>query len=175
MAIYEFNGKRPTIGETSYIHETAQVIGDVVIGEECFIAPGAVLRGDFGAIRVGDRCSVQESCAMHSQPHATCVLGNDVTVGHGAVVHGATVGNGAVIGINATVADHARVGDDAIVAEGSVVRTGQEIPEGVLAAGVPAQVKGPLNDQQKLIKSGGAKAYAELARLYRETAKKISD
>ncbi|HOX27774.1 MAG TPA: gamma carbonic anhydrase family protein [bacterium] len=175
MSIYEINGKSPKIGETTYIHETAQIIGDVIIGEECFIGAGAVLRGDFGSIRVGDRCSVQESCTLHCRPGEKCVVGNDVTVGHGAVLHGCTVKDRTVIGMHAVVSDYATVGEDCIVGESSLVKSKQEIPAMSLAVGVPAVVKGALKDNQVAFKNAGQKAYVGLTKLYKTSAKKISD
>lgn len=173
MSLYEFNGKRPKIGTGTWVHETAQIIGDVEIGEECFIAAGAVLRGDFGRIRIGDRSSVQESCALHTMPQQECRVGNDCTVGHGAILHGCVVGDRSVVGMNATVADRAMIGKDCIIAENSMVRAGANIPDRSMAAGSPAQVKKQLSDQQILMKNAGAQSYVELTRLYVKTAKKI--
>lgn len=173
MSLYEFNGKRPKIASGTWVHETAQIIGDVEIGGECYIAAGAVLRGDFGRIRVGSRSSVQESCALHTMPQQECRVGDDCTVGHGAILHGCTVGNRSVVGMNATVADRAVIGEDCIIAENSMVRAGTNIPDKSLAAGSPAEVKKQLSEQQIAMKNAGAKSYAELTRLYIETAKKI--
>ena len=162
------------MGANTWVHETAQIIGDVEIGEECFIAAGAVLRGDFGRIRIGDRTSVQESCALHTMPQQECRVGSDCTIGHGAVLHGCTIHDRSVVGMNATVVDRAVVGEDCIVAENSMVRAGTQIPPGSLAAGSPAEVKKQLSDQQKLLKDAGTLSYVELTRLYLKTAKKIS-
>jgi phenylacetic acid degradation protein len=175
MSIYEFGGKTPKIGETTWVHETAQLIGDVVVGEGCFIGAGAVLRGDFGSIRVGDRSSVQESCTLHCRPGDKCSVGNDVTIGHGAVLHGCTVKDRSVVGMHATVSDYATVGEDCIIGEGSVVRSKQQIPDGSLAVGVPAEVRGPLTENQIDFKNLGAKAYNELTKRYFKEARKISD
>ncbi len=175
MSIYEFGGKTPKIGAGTWVHETSQIIGDVEIGEGCFIAAGAVLRGDFGSIRVGDRSSVQESCTLHCRPGDKCVVGNDVTVGHGAVLHGCTVKDRAVVGMHATVSDYAVVGEDTIIGEGSVVRSKQEVPPVSLAVGVPAEVKGPLKENQIAAKNFGAKMYNELTKRYFKEFRKISD
>ena len=175
MSIYEFGGKSPKIGAGTWVHETAQIIGDVEIGEGCFIGAGAVLRGDFGPIRVGDRSSVQENCVMHCRPGERCVVGSDATVGHGAVLHGCTVKDRAVVGMHATMSDYSVVGEDSIVGEGSVVRSKQEIPPVSLAVGVPAEVKGPLKENQIAFKNLGAKAYNELTKRYFKEARKISD
>ena len=93
MARYAFDGKRPRVGAGTYIHETAAIIGDVEIGEGCYIGPGAALRGDFGRIRVGSRSSIQESCTLHTTINVECIVGEDATIGHGAVLHGCIVGD----------------------------------------------------------------------------------
>ena len=173
MSLYEFNGKKPKVADNTWVHETAQIIGDVEIGEECYIAAGAVLRGDFGRIRIGARSSVQESCALHTMPQQECRVGSHCTVGHGAILHGCTVGDRSVVGMNATVVDGAVVGEDCIIAENSMVRAGTHIPDGSMAAGSPAQVKKQLSDQQKAMKNAGTQSYVELTRLYLKTAKKI--
>ena len=173
MTMYEFGGKRPTVGPDSWVHETAQLIGDVTVGAGCFIGPGAVLRGDFDAIRVGDRSSVQDNCVLHSRPMQSCVVGNDVTVGHAAVLHGCTIGDRSVIGMCAVVADATTIGADCIVAEGSLVRSRTEVPDGMLISGSPAEVKGPLKDQQRAYKDAGHAAYVELTRQYVAGCRKI--
>lgn len=175
MSIYEFKGRIPKVGKTTWAHETAQLIGDVVVGEGCFIGAGAVLRGDFGSIRVGDRTSVQECCVLHCRPEHRCGVGSDVTIGHGTVLHGCEIGDRTVIGMHGTVSDDAVVGQDCIVAEASFVRSGQQIPDGTVAAGNPAEIKGPIRDAQRMMKDAGAKAYSELAGVYLRESRKISD
>ena len=167
MSIYEFGGKTPKIGAGTWVHETSQIIGDVEIGEGCFIAAGAVLRGDFGSIRVGDRSSVQESCTLHCRPGDKCVVGNDVTVGHGAVLHACAVEDDAMIAMNATVLTGARVGRGAIVAAGAVVGEGVEIPAGAVAAGVPAKVRRETTDADRARLEHAWKAYAALRDLHK--------
>ncbi len=175
MAKYEFGGKRPAVGDGTWVHETAQLIGDVVVGSGCFIGAGAVLRGDFGSCRVGDRSSVQESCAMHSRPGEVCSVGSDSTIGHGAVLHGCKVGDRAVVGIHCVVADGAEVGNDCIIGENSLVKAGMKIPAGSLAAGSPAVVKGPLKESQIMMKNAGAALYSELAAKYIREARRLPD
>jgi carbonic anhydrase/acetyltransferase-like protein (isoleucine patch superfamily) len=173
MAYWEFNGKKPVAGKTSWIHETAQLIGDVIVGEQCFIGSGAVLRGDFGAIRVGNGSSIQESCALHCRPSAMCVVGNNVTVGHGSVLHGCEIKDRSVVGMGSVVSDGAVVGEDCIIREASFVKGNQTIPPGMLVSGNPAVVKGPLKDTQIMMKNAGYKGYMELAGMYLKTAKKM--
>ncbi|HOO57050.1 MAG TPA: gamma carbonic anhydrase family protein [bacterium] len=173
MAKYEFGDKKPEAGPGTWVHETAQLIGDVMIGKGCYIAAGAVLRGDFGSIRVGDRTSIQENCALHCRPGESCVVGSDVTVGHGAVLHGCRVEDRALIGIQATVSDGAVIGRDSIVAETSFVKAGTVIPERSLVSGNPAVIKGVLKDHQVMIKDAGAAAYAQLTEQYFKHARRI--
>ena len=173
MAFYEFDGKTPTVGEGCWVHETAELIGDVTVGDGCFVGPGAVLRGDFDAIRIGDRSSVQDNCVLHARPGLACVVGSDVTIGHAAVLHGCTVGDRAVVGMRAVVSDFASVGADSIVGEGSLVRSKTQIPDRSLATGSPAEVKGPLSDNQQAFKDAGHAAYTELTRQYVATCRKL--
>jgi carbonic anhydrase/acetyltransferase-like protein (isoleucine patch superfamily) len=122
MAIYEFEGKRPSIGAGSFVPETADVIGDVTIGEKCFIGVGARIRGDYGSIVIGNRTSVQENVVIHARDGDRSVVGDNVQLGHGCILHNCTVKDNAVIGVGAIISDYAVVGDWAIIGEGAVVR-----------------------------------------------------
>jgi carbonic anhydrase/acetyltransferase-like protein (isoleucine patch superfamily) len=161
MALYEFEGKRPEIGKTSFVPETADVIGDVVIGEGCFIGVGARIRGDYGSIRIGDRTSVQENVVIHARDGDQTVVGSNVQLGHGCILHNCTVKDNAVIGLGAILTDFSVVGDWAIVGEGAVVRG--EIPDGAIAVGVPAKVIGQVGEKQKAEWQYYKDKYAELA------------
>ena len=110
MAIYEFEGKKPRIGHGTYVAETAAIIGDVVIGSECYVAPGAVVKGDYGSICIGDGTSVQDNVVVHARPGEQTVIGDNVTLGHGCIVHNATIRDNAVIGMGAIVSDYTDVG-----------------------------------------------------------------
>ena len=103
MALYEFEGKRPVIGSGSYVSETADIIGDVTIGERCYIGPGARIKGDYGSVRIGNETSIQENCIIHARPDEACQIGNKVTVGHGAILHNCTVHDGSIIGMGSIV------------------------------------------------------------------------
>ncbi len=138
--IYEFEGKRPKIGKGSYVAESAVIIGDVNIGERCFIAPGAVLRGDYGSIVIGDGTAIEDNVVVHARPGETTVIGKRVTIGHGAIIHTPKIDDWAVIGMGAIVSDFAEVGRWAAVGEGAVVKNNQKIPEERIAVGVPAKV-----------------------------------
>lgn len=149
MAIYEFEGKRPIIGRGSYVSSSADVIGDVTIGERCLVAPGAIIKGDYGTIRVGDGTSIQENCVVHARPGEVTTIGNYVTVGHGAIVHTPTIDDYAVIGMGAIISDFAHIGVWGVVGEGCVVKSRQEIPDGKIAVGVPAKIIGDVDDRYK--------------------------
>jgi len=174
MACYEFDGKVPVIGEGSFVHENANVVGDVEIGVECFIGSGAVLRGDLGSIRVGNRSNIQDNCTLHVNPGMVCSVGDNCTVGHGAVLHGCTVESGALIGMNAVVSDGGVVGAGSVVAEGAVVRGRQVIPAGKVAAGVPAKIIGDVSGGHREIIEIGNKMYIALVKKYLSGSKRIS-
>ncbi len=161
MALYEFEGKRPVIDPTAFVPETADVIGDVVIGAACFIGVGARIRGDYGRVRIGDRTSVQENVVIHARENGETVVGSNVQLGHGCVLHNCTVKDNAVVGVGAILTDYSVVGNWAIVGEGAVVRGA--VPDGKIAVGVPAKVIGEVTDQQKAEWQYYKDKYAELA------------
>ncbi len=131
----------PKIHPSAFIAPGAMIIGDVTIGEESSVWFNCVLRGDLERIEVGARTNIQDGAVVHLDPGFPCLIGDDVTIGHGAIVHGCTVGDGAMISMGAIILTGAKIGERAIVAAGAVVREGQEIPPDTLAMGIPAQVK----------------------------------
>ena len=147
--LYSFEGKEPAIGKGSYVSESAVVIGDVHIGYRCFIAPGAVLRGDYGSIRIDDGTAVEDNVVIHARPGESTIIGKRVTIGHGAIIHTPTIEDNAVIGMGAIVSDFAHVGEWAAIGEGAVVRNRQEIPAESIAVGVPAEIIGKVNEAYK--------------------------
>ena len=161
MAVYEFEGKRPTIGKTSFVPDSADVIGDVVIGEGCFIGVGARIRGDYGRVRIGDRTSVQENVVIHARENGETLVGSNVQLGHGCLLHNCTVRDNAVIGIGAILTDFSVIGDWAIVGEGAVIRG--EVPDGKIAVGVPAKIIGDVTEKHKAEWQFYKDKYAELA------------
>jgi len=161
VALYEFEGKRPSIGADSFVPETADIIGDVTIGDRCFIGVGVRIRGDYGSIRIGNRTSVQENVVIHARDGDRTTVGDNVQLGHGSILHNCTVKDNAVVGVGAIITDYAVVGDWAIIGEGSVVRG--TIPDGVVAVGVPARVIGRVTDEQKREWLHYKGKYAELA------------
>jgi carbonic anhydrase/acetyltransferase-like protein (isoleucine patch superfamily) len=137
--IRELKGDIPKIGERAFLAETATIIGTVEIGDDCSIWYGAVLRGDVGAIRIGDRVNIQDNAVLHATNNISeCIIGNDVSIGHGANVHGCIIGNDVIIGMGAIVMDHTVVPDGTIIAAGAVVPANQVLEPGIYA-GVPAK------------------------------------
>ncbi len=166
--IYEFDGRKPVIGRDSYVGESALVIGDVRIGDNCYIGHGAILRGDYGTIIVGDGTAVEEGVIVHASPDFTCNIGEKVTIGHGAIIHSERIGDLAVIGMGAVLSIMAEVGERAIVAEGAVVKMRQKIPAGVVAAGNPAKVVRDIEDRDEKLWAWGKQLYIDLAKKYLE-------
>lgn len=164
--IYSFKGRKPVIGKNTYISEQAVVIGGVKIGDDCYIGPGAILRGDFGNIEIGAGTAVEEGVVIHSRLTSDCNIGNKVTIGHGAIVHSRFIEDMAVIGMGAIISWDVKVGAGAIIAEGSVVRINQVIPPAVVVGGNPAKVIRPLNDDDKKTGDYGKQVYIDLAHEY---------
>ncbi len=133
-------GFTPQIGDNTYLAENATIIGDVIIGKDCSIWYNAVLRGDVNSIRIGDRVNVQDGTVIHTlYQKSVSIIGNDVSIGHNVVIHGAEIKDGALIGMGAIVLDHAVVGEGAIIAAGAVVLSGTQVESGSIYAGVPAK------------------------------------
>lgn len=168
--IKEVRGFTPEIGENTYLAENATVIGDVVIGKDCSIWFNAVLRGDVNSIRIGDRVNIQDGSVLHTlYQKSTVEIGNDVSVGHNVVIHGAKIENGALIGMGSVVLDHAVIGEGAIVAAGSVVLSGTQVEPGSIYAGVPAKfVKKVDPEQSKEMNQKIAKNYLMYSGWFKE-------
>lgn len=168
--ILEFAGAAPRIHPTAWVAPTATIIGNVVIEAEASIWFGAVLRGDDPEreIRVGARTSVQDNCVVHVSAQGPTLIGEEVTIGHGAVLESCTIGRGALIGMNAVILQRATVGEEALIAAGAVVAAGASVPARHLAAGAPAVVKKELAGESLRWILGSAVHYVELARRYRE-------
>jgi len=152
------------------------VIGDVKIGDNCYIGHGAILRGDYGSIQIGNGTAVEEGVIVHAPPDDLCSIGNRVTIGHGAIIHSKWIGDHTVIGMGAILSIHAEIGEGSIIAEGCVVKFGQKIPGGVLAVGNPARVNRQISETEKqekekrLEESSGSPV--DTGQLYIELAKK---
>jgi carbonic anhydrase/acetyltransferase-like protein (isoleucine patch superfamily) len=169
--IVELDAVGPTIGEDVFLAPTAVLIGDVRVGEKCNIWFGTVLRGDVSHIEIGAGCSIQDTAVIHCASELPTVIGADVVIGHGAMLEGCTIEDGALIGMGAIVLQHARVGAGAMVAAGAVVSERTEIPPGVLAAGVPAQVKKELSGSALAWTGRAAQHYQELREHYLRTSR----
>jgi carbonic anhydrase/acetyltransferase-like protein (isoleucine patch superfamily) len=164
MSIYEFENKKPTIGKGTFIFKSADIIGDVIIGGNCYIGPGARIRGDYGSIRIGDNTAVEENAVIHARPDDITKIGNYVTIGHGSIVHNATIQNWVVIGMGAIVSDWAEIGEWAVVAEGAVVKNKQKIPNKAIAVGVPAKIVTEVSLEYMEQWTNYKKIYSDLAR-----------
>jgi carbonic anhydrase/acetyltransferase-like protein (isoleucine patch superfamily) len=169
--IVELDGVGPTIGEDVFLAPTAVLIGDVRVGERCNIWFGTVLRGDVSHIEIGAGCSIQDTAVIHCASDLPTVIGEQVVVGHGAMLEGCAIEDGALIGMGAIVLQHARVGAGAMVAAGAVVSERTEIPAGVLAAGVPAQIKKELSGSALTWTGRAAQHYQELREHYLRTSR----
>lgn len=164
--LYRFRNKQPEIGENAYVSEQAILIGDVKIGNDCYVGPGAIIRGDYGTIEVGAGTAVEEGVVIHAPPGGLCKIGRKVTLGHGAILHSNCIGDLAVIGMGAIISLESQVGVEAVVAEGSVVRTKQIVPPAVIVGGNPAKVIKPITDDNKKFFSEAKQSYIDLAHEY---------
>lgn len=153
----------PVVDPTAYVHPTAVLIGDVIVGPRCYVGPAASLRGDFGRITLRDGANVQDTCIIHGFPGTDTVIEPDGHIGHGAVIHGAHIGVNALVGMNAVVMDRSQIGESAIVAAMAFVREGTIIPPRSLAMGIPAHVVRPLTDEEIAWKRIGTREYQKLA------------
>ena len=169
MPVYSLEGITPVVHPDAFVHETAVLIGDVLIGADCYIGPHASLRGDFGRIIVKQGANLQDTCVMHSFPGKDCTVDTDGHIGHGAVLHGCYIGTKAMIGMNAVVMDDANIGDSSIVGAVAFVTAGFECPPRSLVVGVPAKIKRQLTDQEVEWKAHGTVQYQQLAQRCRTT------
>lgn len=160
--IYEFNGFRPVVHESSFIHPQACVTGNVIIGRNVYVGPGAALRGDWGAIIIEDGCNVQENCTLHMFPGVTVFLRENAHIGHGAIIHGATIGVNCLIGMNAVVMDNVLLEEECIVGALSFVRSGERFERRSLIAGNPAKKIKEVSDEMIAWKTEGTKLYQQL-------------
>ena len=159
---FSFDGFIPVVHESAFVHPNASVTGNVVIGREVYIGPGAAIRGDWGGIVIGDGCNVQENCTIHMFPGITVVLEPGAHIGHGAVVHGARIGANALIGMNAVVMDNAVIGAGCIVGALCFVPAGMQIPERKVVVGNPAKIVKDVSDEMLAWKTAGTALYQAL-------------
>ena len=164
MPCYAIEDLVPVVHPSSFVHPTAVLIGDVIVGENCYIGPNSALRGDFGRIIVEDGCNVQDTCVLHSFPNRDCVIESNGHIGHGAVLHGCRIGRNSLVGMNAVVMDNAVIGDESLVAATAFVKSAFECPPRSLVIGSPALVKRTLSDREVAWKSAATREYQALAR-----------
>jgi len=160
--IYEFKGYKPVIHPTAFIHPQAAVTGNVIIGRDVYIGPGAALRGDWGEIIIEDGCNVQENCTIHMFPGVTVRLMKGAHIGHGAVIHGSTIGKNVLVGINAVIMDNVIIGDNCIIGALCFVPEGMQIPERKVVVGNPAKIVKDVSNEMLKWKSQGTELYQRL-------------
>ena len=170
--IRSFNGKTPIIAESAFICETASIIGDVVIGEDCSVWPGAVIRGDFGKITIGNHTAVEDNVVLHAgsptQADQTLVIGENSHIGHGAVINCSRIGNHVLVGMNATLLHDTVIGDYCIIAAGALVKQGMLIPDKSFVVGVPAKISGEATPEQLWWVEQAPKEYLNLMKMYKK-------
>jgi carbonic anhydrase/acetyltransferase-like protein (isoleucine patch superfamily) len=160
--IYSFKNYIPVIHESSFIHPQAAVTGNVIIGRDCYIGPGAAIRGDWGQIIIEDGCNVQENCTVHMFPGVTVVLKAGAHIGHGAVIHGATIGKNCLVGMNAVIMDNVILGDECIVGALSFIKADEVFERRSLIVGNPAKKIKDVSDEMIAWKTEGTKLYQQL-------------
>ena len=171
MTLYEFEGKQPKIAKSAFLFPSAIVLGDVSIGENCFIAPNAVLRGDWGYIKIGNGSNIQDTCVIHSIPDEGTILGENCHVGHGAIVHQAELGKHVLVGKNAVIMNFAKIGDDSIIGSGCVVPQNKVVEPNSLVLGVPGKIVGKISEKQKEYSLNATKIYQTLPKRYHGSLK----
>lgn len=168
---YEFNGYRPVVHESAYVHPQACITGNVIIGKDVFIGPGAAIRGDWGEIIIEDGCNVQENCTIHMFPGVTTRLKKGAHIGHGAIVHGATIGENCLIGMNAVVMDRAEIGDGSIIGALALITADTIIPPRKVVVGNPGKIIKDVSDEMLHWKTKGTELYQQLPAELRATHK----
>src|SRR5215207_1080770 len=167
--VFAFDGFVPVIHESAFIHPNATITGNVIIGRDVYVGPGAAIRGDWGGVVVDDGCNVQESCTIHMFPGVTVVLERAAHIGHGAIVHGARIGENSLIGMNAVVMDNATVGAESIVGALCFVPAEMQIPPRSVVVGNPAKIVKQVSDEMLAWKSEGTALYQALPGRLRES------
>ena len=164
LTVYSIDGVTPVVDPTAYVHPSAVLIGDVIVGANCYIGPAACLRGDFGRLDIRAGANVQDTCVMHAFPGHDTIIEEGGHIGHGAVLHGCTIKRDALVGMNAVINDNAVIGEAAIVAAMAFVKAGMIVPPRMLAAGMPARIVRELTDTEIAWKREGTQSYVDLTR-----------
>ena len=160
--IYEFNGYRPVIDPSSFVHKEATIIGNVIIGKKVYIGPGASIRGDWGKITIKDGCNVQDNCTIHIFPGKDVILEENAHIGHGAIIHGANIGKNTLVGMNSVIMDDCNIGDECIIGALCFVKGEMNIPNRKIVVGNPAIIKGEVSDEMISWKTKGTELYQDL-------------
>jgi phenylacetic acid degradation protein len=160
--VFEFNGYKPVIHKSSFIHPNATVTGNVIIGKDVYIGPGAAIRGDWGQIIIEDGCNVQENCTIHMFPGTTVLLKEGAHIGHGAIIHGATIGKNALVGMNSVIMDNVEIGDECIIGALTFVPAEMKIPKRKIVVGNPGKVVKDVSETMIAWKTEGTKLYQQL-------------
>lgn len=171
MAIFEFNGFKPVIHKTAFVHPQATVTGNVIIGSDVYIGPGAAIRGDWGQIIIENGCNVQENCTIHMFPGTTVLLKEGAHIGHGAIIHGGTIGKNCLIGMNSVVMDDVIMGDECIIGALCFVPAKMDVPKRSLLVGNPAKILKEVSDEMINWKTKGTQLYQQLPKECHETLK----
>ena len=164
LTVWSIDGAIPVVDPSAYVHPTAVLIGDVIIGAGCYVGPTACLRGDFGRLEVRAGANIQDSCILHAYPGAGTIVEEDGHIGHGAILHGCTIKRNALVGMNAVINDSAVIGESAVVAAMAFVKAGLVVSPRMLVAGVPARVLRQLTEEELAWKVEGTHSYQELTR-----------
>jgi len=164
LKVFAVNGVTPVVDPSAFVHPSAVLIGDVIVGARCYVGPAASLRGDFGRIKVRAGANIQDCCIMHGFPGTDTVVEEEGHIGHGAILHSCVVRRNALVGMNAVINDNAEIGESAIVAAMAFVKAGMIVPPRTLVAGVPAKVVRALTEQELAWKVHGTQSYQELTR-----------
>lgn len=159
---YEFKGFKPVVHASAFVHPQAVVTGNVVIGRDVYVGPGAAIRGDWGGIVLEDGCNVQENCTIHMFPGITVRLMESAHIGHGAIIHGAIIGRNVLVGMNAVILDEVEIGDECIIGALCFIKTGEKIPPRSLVVGNPAKIVKEVSDEMLAWKTQGTKLYQML-------------
>lgn len=168
---YEFNGFIPVVHPSSFVHPQASVTGNVIIGKDVYIGPGAAIRGDWGAIVIKDGCNIQENCTLHMFPGTTMTLEENVHVGHGAIIHGANIGQNTLIGMNAVIMDNVRVEEECVIGALTFIKAKKRVPKRSLVVGNPARIISEVSDKMLKWKTMGTKLYQTLPKSCKDTLK----
>lgn len=169
--IYEFNGYRPVVHKSSFVHPQAAVTGNVTIGENVYIGPGAAIRGDWGEIIIEDGCNVQENCTIHMFPGTTVRLHAGAHIGHGAIIHGATIGKNCLVGMNSVLMDNVVLGDECIVGALTLITADTIIPKRKVVVGNPGKIVKDVSDKMIAWKTKGTELYQQLPKECQESLK----